>query len=282
MLLVPANGNCLYTSVMLSLLLPAMQTQSEFEKIIELLTGKENLVKLDLNGFKANYTNMYYLRYDPYFQNLIQKFLSYMGIEEKTWGGSNEIKTIANKLGVQIQEYCFPLNGSQELVESDLTLCGNLNASTTIRIFRGIASDKETLDEKDDFLLQKSKLNSLETSRHHRHYRLLYDKSLKLKSGSNEKEITLGIKTGNVLPLITITRSTASELIKIQRQEFYDSWWEYNKLHNKAYNTPFPEELFCRIMNAIVDFLGQRGVFQHYGTKEIIKMILVDGTITLN
>jgi len=118
-LLVPADGDCLYTSIILGYLLPVVNDENKFQKRLEKLTGYNNSMISRLD-FAQKVGSIDYLR-SYIFKNLVTKFLKFVSIEQDKWGGSNEITKIANKLGVVIQEHTPDPKNLDKMMSLDLT-----------------------------------------------------------------------------------------------------------------------------------------------------------------
>ena len=89
-----------------------------------------------------------------------------MQIKKGTWGGPKEIKTIANKLKVNIQEYYPDPSNRTTLLPSDLTKPAQAVAHITLHIVRDKVHPSEVLTQ-----IEKA---SAKDNPHYQHYRLKY------------------------------------------------------------------------------------------------------------
>ena len=76
-----------------------------------------------------------YLHSDA-FSTLVTAFMARMQIKKGTWGGPQEIQTIANKLKVNIQAHYPDPSNPTNLVQSDLTKPAQAVSDITLHIVR--------------------------------------------------------------------------------------------------------------------------------------------------
>ncbi len=166
-LLIPANGNCLYTTIIMGYLLPVRQEADKLNRRMAQLFGHPPAYHLNrLDQTLQNPTHYLTYLHSKEFRVLVNAFMSRMQIKEGTWGGPQEIQTIATKLKVNIQAHYPDPSNRTHLVQSDLTQPAQANADITIHIIRDSVHPAEVLT-------QAQKV-SAEDNSHYQHYRLKY------------------------------------------------------------------------------------------------------------
>ena len=166
-LLIPANEKCLYTTIIMGYLLPVRQAPDELTTRINQLFGLQPTYYLnELHQTLENPT--YYLAYlySDTFSTLVNDFMACMQIKKGTWGGPQEIQTIANKLKVNIQAYYPHPSNPNHLVQSDLTKPAEANADITLHIVQDKVHPTEVLTQTEKA--------SAKNNPHYQHYRLKY------------------------------------------------------------------------------------------------------------
>ena len=166
-LLIPANGQCLYTTVIIGYLLPVKRELDKLTARIDQLFGMQPAYYI--NELSKNLENpTHYLPYlhSDAFSTLATAFMKRMQIKQGTWGGPNEIQTIATKLNVNIQAYYPDPNNRTNFVKSDLTKPSQSNAGITLHIVQDKVHPAEVRTQ-----TQKA---SAEDNPHYQHYRLKY------------------------------------------------------------------------------------------------------------
>ncbi|MEM9569659.1 MAG: ankyrin repeat domain-containing protein, partial [Bacteroidota bacterium] len=166
-LLIPANGQCLYTAVIIGYLLPVREAADEVTARIDQLFGLQPAYYLnELHQTLQNLTHyLTYLQSDA-FGTLVTAFMTRMQIKKGTWGGPQEIQTIADKLQVNIQAYYPDPSNLTNLVQSDLTKPSEAIADITLHIVRDKVHPAEVLT-------QAEKASAVDNP-HYQHYRLKY------------------------------------------------------------------------------------------------------------
>lgn len=175
-ILIPADGNCLYTSVFLGFLLPAVESSEEFKaRLNKIKIGSNNHDEL-LNLLKS-YSSRLEIKYlsTTFFKNQINLFKENMGPNNGQWGGENEIKALTENLNIGIQEYCLNREDSNEaLILGDLTPPdANDKKLNIINILRDKPNITEVCSHDKDSDIEKIKQESAEISIKNQHFRLI-------------------------------------------------------------------------------------------------------------
>jgi hypothetical protein len=183
---IPADGDCFYTSIFVGYLLPVLDDQPQFsERLTSLLgwdlIGKEVLWQQMIDALKNQDTN--YFRCSE-FKNLINDFRAYMGLNNGLWAGKDEIKVLAQRLNIVIQElYVNPdyPNAGDIYTLSDRTQNDDkleLEPDETIFILRTDPARIEACQVSADVDLQTAQAASALSSHNLQHYRLLASRPL--------------------------------------------------------------------------------------------------------
>jgi hypothetical protein len=99
---IPADENCLYTTIFVGYLVPVLNNKALFSKRLKNLLGysSSNTENIRAHLFRD-------MR-DPNelrnFSLLIEEFKTHMGLQNSVWGGVKEIQILANKLNITVQE----------------------------------------------------------------------------------------------------------------------------------------------------------------------------------
>jgi|JI7StandDraft_1071085.scaffolds.fasta_scaffold00714_2 hypothetical protein len=179
-ILIPADGNCLYTSVFLGFLLPAINNEVEFGLRLGVLIG-ENLNNyadlLKTLKLGNNILNVDFLRSD-YFKQLIIFFRKHMGLDNGLWGGLEDIKILAEKLNIEIQEYTLnPDDINEAPIKSDLIKPQSKQSVCIINVLRAKANDQEVATDGEDSRTSAAIRDSA-SSGHAQHFRLIVTKEV--------------------------------------------------------------------------------------------------------
>ena len=116
--LIPADGNCLYTSVVLGYLMPVVENEKAFNERLDALLSYPLPSPFKRDELQEKHTGCAYLR-DWDFQDLVSSFLRNLRIKPNTWGGNREMKNIANKLKINLKVYTPGTQELTRLVEID-------------------------------------------------------------------------------------------------------------------------------------------------------------------
>ena len=164
-LLIPANGHCLYTCIILGYLLPVVGHPNQFN---ERLGGMVDTKQLPITAkqLASHYNDPHYLHSDKGFQQVISGLLKKTGIKPGTWGGKAEIRKIAEKIKINI-EVCYPNpKNLQQLVNDPKMTQSNWVGSPTIKVVQDKAQPREIMEEVPN------------NDSQYRHFRLYYSGKL--------------------------------------------------------------------------------------------------------
>lgn len=194
-ILIPADGDCLYTTVFIGYLLPVINNQEKFSERLFKLTG--NKLKSDFLRKKIidGCHNVEIFK-KKNFKKYILKFRIHMHLNDGKWGGENEIKVLANKLNIIIQEEMEHLNIPPIRTEP----AQSEHVSETIYILHTNADIKEASQNNDDLEINIARMNSLNTAQNAQHYRLILKDAIpEFKQGimgqTNESNSTVSLNT---------------------------------------------------------------------------------------
>ena len=197
---IPADGDCLYKSIMLAYLLPVVGDADLFNARFVMLVGEDSIMVAqetkddtgDENNDDNKYDNelwnplqlrqhflqlrraslIYQLRQDP-FPTLVRDMRRHMRIENNVWGGAQEIQTMANRLQVTIEEYTPDPDNAKQLTEPLCVPCEQGNPLLVLRIVQDNPTNEESIDTSQDWDLQVGQQASVQDAHHRQHYRAL-------------------------------------------------------------------------------------------------------------
>ena len=170
-ILVPADGNCLYTSILLGYLVPVMNDPNAFEFRIRQLIGRGKNLSFSRHAFQQSFKDPAYLR-GSNFQDLVKPFLKHMQIRVGTWGGPKEMQIVADRLSINLEEHTPDPSNVHNLVGGTLITPTQGQAKLTLHLVRDNPIAEEVLDNSEDIPTQTSRLQSLTTSQSRQHYRV--------------------------------------------------------------------------------------------------------------
>lgn len=181
-IMIPADGDCLYTSIFLGYLLLAIHDENEFNlRLFKLTEIIEDDKRKKLREFIINNYDIPNKLNEDYFKEHVLFFKKRMRVDNNLWGGAEETKKIVNTLEVPIlvmienkkyesteeytviDEYNFHENSTKYEIEPILIL------QTTAYL-------KEAVKDDDDLALKITRENSLKNQPGH-HYRLMVTQS---------------------------------------------------------------------------------------------------------
>src|SRR5262249_42041824 len=88
---IPADGDCLYTSIFVGYLLPAINNENDFKLRLRSLIGYARCLDAEPYALKKciedGMNNINWLKH-PNFKEYITFFKRHMGLGDKTWGGT--------------------------------------------------------------------------------------------------------------------------------------------------------------------------------------------------
>ncbi|MEM9569793.1 MAG: ankyrin repeat domain-containing protein [Bacteroidota bacterium] len=164
-LLISANGQCLYTTIIMGYLLPVRKNSAKLAARIAQLFGCPPAYYLNqLHQILQNPPHYPTSLHSTAFSTLVTAFMARMQIKKGTCGGPQEIQTIANKLKVNMPAHSPDPSTPTNWVASDLTEPYGANADITIHIVQ------DRVDPVEVFT-QTGKV-SAEDSPYYQHYRL--------------------------------------------------------------------------------------------------------------
>lgn len=167
-ILIPADGDCLYTTVFVGYLLPVINDEGKFSERLIKLTGNnsenDNLRKTLIDGCH----NVEIFK-EENFKKYILKFKIHMRLNDGKWAGKDEIKILADELNIIIHEETDNINIPPITTEPTQSA----NVSEIIYILQTNADIKEAVQESDDIGEIIARIGSLNTAQHAQHYRLI-------------------------------------------------------------------------------------------------------------
>lgn len=167
-ILIPADGNCLYTSIFLGYLLPVIDDVRLFQvRLLELIGDKSDKVdcKVFSEWLAKNFYKIDSLK-NKKFKQLIGFFRDNMKLNNGNWGGPDEIAILSQKLRIVINEEIKHISDAQKsniIIHKEQDFKGNV--SETIHILRTNANAEES---ELGFLPDNS------DKQHLQHFRLVY------------------------------------------------------------------------------------------------------------
>jgi hypothetical protein len=178
---IPADGNCLYTTIFLGYLLPVLKVEEEFSTRLNNLVGEISIEKTDgLRKFLLDNNNIEdaaQLRAlsNPESQSLEERFKRHMDLQNKDWGGDEEIQILVNKLHIQIQEIVevdsVAVQGVQPILPKGYQESEN-NQLITIYLCRCNPNAEESVDHAEDPVSQVVQYESSFSAQSNQHFRL--------------------------------------------------------------------------------------------------------------
>jgi hypothetical protein len=178
-ILIPADGDCLYSSVFLGYLQPTLDDSLQFSERIYRLIGQHDR---EYEGLRtqllSNLRNIPFLQ-SNFFKRWILLFRENMGLNDGRWGGSEEIKILSDRLNIAIQELIENRGFSEEripYIDSSLVQPSDSSEEDqfeVIFILQTDADSQEVIDDRDDEALRAAKIASASSSIHQQHYRLM-------------------------------------------------------------------------------------------------------------
>lgn len=176
-ILIPADGDCLYTAIFVGYLLPTLNKRQEFiarlqnlignsTEVLPMIRDAKNLNDCIIRG--ANSINEF-IR--PEFKAYIIAFRKYMQLDDKKWGGALEIIKIKDKLNITIQEFVDNPSGMGGYVYSNAT--GQAHLNNPICVLHTHPNKKEIVQDDNDKLMLQAKIQSLPAKANPQHFRLL-------------------------------------------------------------------------------------------------------------
>jgi hypothetical protein len=168
-LLIPANGDCLFTSIFIGHLLPVINDFVQFKERFLKLTNQrsDNDIESCRNHLVKNFKNVSYLGGE--FNQLVKEFKRKLKVEENMWGGPTEIKLISDYLNVAIQELIENTDDRKDdlYIKSDQTTPQNSKGKAEeleiIEILRANPKPQEVVKVRDeDAAIQLAKKNQFQ------------------------------------------------------------------------------------------------------------------------
>ncbi len=172
---IPADGDCLFASILLSLLLYSIGDNEVFRSCYKQYLGIE-LTEQDLTPLKQDlvtqYQNITYLQ-SHRFKYLVALFKKIVGVS-CVWGGEKEMQMIADMFNISI--VLKSELHSSEIAELDVfSPQYGQKPDATITILKCIASPREAISQDDDAYMRMGKIASIATEQHGQHFRAIID-----------------------------------------------------------------------------------------------------------
>ncbi|MDF3055079.1 MAG: hypothetical protein K0Q74_986, partial [Gammaproteobacteria bacterium] len=193
-LLIPADGDCLYTSAFVAYLLPVRINGAQFHMRLQKLLKiniTESLAEIFREKFIRYLGNVNFYR-TPEFKKLIKKFKANINVHNQ-WGGAAEIKIISEYLEINIQEFIENPEDGVPYVQSDIAqyLADGPDQLNTIFILRAVPEFVEAIQPSADIEMQIAQMESVaESQQHAQHYRLFLSNPLNVPLDVSTRKIS--------------------------------------------------------------------------------------------
>ena len=213
----PANGRCLYSSLLLTYLLPVTDDDDLFNKRYLYALGHQPSNVPTSQAFIQLTSDLAGL-WSTTFQQIVDAFMSHMQINTTSavWGGTLEMQQIASRLGVNIQVYTPDPQDASNLIHDPLITPQKGRSNTTLSIIQDTPTPQEANNPHQDSIAHQ--ISTLEPNQHRHHYRA-YLPSLSSTNNQAHKPIQ--------------GKRISAKLTQSIKETYYQSEWDDQKEEKK-------------------------------------------------
>nr|MCH9769725.1 hypothetical protein [Gammaproteobacteria bacterium] len=186
--LVPADGNCLYTSIFLGYLCPVANDEDEFRNRFQCLFGNVyyNRSGRVLKSFLLRLLSEWSVQNIRKLKPVVQRFKKIMGMDYALWGGQEEIERICQNLNVSISIQIK--NPESQSIGKNYILDEEYGqGEIKIIILQTDPDLREAVNFDADPQTQIAQMESAEEARNCQHYRLMLWDFVDDKKSANKK-----------------------------------------------------------------------------------------------
>lgn len=173
----PADGDCLFSTIFIGYLLPVVNSEVEFLKRLKCLIGDKGSNKF---LHESNVKNLMIIIRDHNIKQLFHKgfkayvleFRSNMGLNNKKWGSAEDVKILSDKLKMSILMFYRAQDTHHYVCDDDMTIILAEARQTVYVLHCSPIPGVETQAQGDDACLNVALAESASEERSYRHFRL--------------------------------------------------------------------------------------------------------------